>query len=1131
MLSPQDRRIRVFVSSTFRDMHAEREHLVKFVFPELRRLCQSHGVEWAEVDLRWGITQSEAERGEVVELCLEEIDRCRPYFIGLLGDHYGTAAGQVAPNLQPKEGWPDDYRERSVTELEIIHGVLSWPAPCAAAFFYFRQPAAGKSGMPAAGESIVPAVGRTRLAALKESIRRHHCVGFLTHAPREHYTSAEVLGRAIRRDFSRLIRALYPKGAKPRWHEAEAMAHEAFARSKAAVFVGREKEFARLDCHVANDGSVPLVVLGETGVGKSALLANWVLHYREKMPGDLSLIHFVGCTGTSSDPTRVVRRILSELQAHWPALLDQPVPDTPDSVRDAFPEWLARVAAADPEKKAVLVVDGLNQLDDRERGLDLGWLPRSFPTNVRVIVSTLPGRCLDATRDRGWPELVIPPMRERDRLKLLWRFLARHGKRLGKASRRRIIGAEQTANPLFLRALLDELRQFGDYEQLGERIDHYLGAKDAVDLYIRILGRWEEDYGNTMVRDCFGLLLAARRGLSESELLDLLGAGGAPLPRARWTPFFLAAESAFIHRAGLLGFNHSCVAAAASQRYGASVLTRQPEFDENPNPHEAALPSEESPADLTVWHQALARYFAHASGDFARKLDEFPWQLQRARNYEALHGFVSSIPVFRELVWSCSADLLDYWKSLNRNGFPDIAGPYRNSLATWEFDDPAPSVMERSAALDQVGKFLHELCGQHSEAEPFIRRAIELVRNEVDPDDPSLLASMNNLAALLDSTGRYDEASAFYREVLERRRLRLGDMARDTLLSLNNLAQNRQKAGDLEEAERLLREATAGPESQLSASDPLRWILMSNLGNLLDARGEHLPALDIITRAVQGLRDACGPEDPRTLKLDGNRAELLRRMHRHQEAAQAHAELLKRQERVLGPEHPDTLMTVNNLGVALGALNKYVEEERLHRRALSGRERILGTNHHDTLASLANLGSNLRKQKRYAEAEPLLIRAFEQRKTALGESHPETLSSLHNLAHLRFDQERLVEAEQQFRLARDGRAATLGPAHLDTLASAGNLACVLENLAREFEAESLFKEILSLKRNCLGDRNLSTLTTMGNLARLYRRQKRYQDALPLLRELIAGYTEAWGAEHEVTKYLVELLREGEMRTR
>ena len=44
----QDRQIRVFISSTFRDMHSERDHLVAVVFPQLRRLCEARGVTWDE---------------------------------------------------------------------------------------------------------------------------------------------------------------------------------------------------------------------------------------------------------------------------------------------------------------------------------------------------------------------------------------------------------------------------------------------------------------------------------------------------------------------------------------------------------------------------------------------------------------------------------------------------------------------------------------------------------------------------------------------------------------------------------------------------------------------------------------------------------------------------------------------------------------------------------------------------------------------------------------------------------------------------------------------------------------------------------------------------------------------------
>ena len=81
--------IRVFLSSTFRDFMQERDLLVKQVFPSLRRRAQERGVEVVDVDLRWGITEEESQQGKVIGICLAEIERCRPYFIGMLGERYG----------------------------------------------------------------------------------------------------------------------------------------------------------------------------------------------------------------------------------------------------------------------------------------------------------------------------------------------------------------------------------------------------------------------------------------------------------------------------------------------------------------------------------------------------------------------------------------------------------------------------------------------------------------------------------------------------------------------------------------------------------------------------------------------------------------------------------------------------------------------------------------------------------------------------------------------------------------------------------------------------------------------------------------------------------------------------------
>lgn len=50
----QSRNIRVFISSTFKDMQEERNHLVNNIFPLLRQEAHKRGCTITEVDLRWG---------------------------------------------------------------------------------------------------------------------------------------------------------------------------------------------------------------------------------------------------------------------------------------------------------------------------------------------------------------------------------------------------------------------------------------------------------------------------------------------------------------------------------------------------------------------------------------------------------------------------------------------------------------------------------------------------------------------------------------------------------------------------------------------------------------------------------------------------------------------------------------------------------------------------------------------------------------------------------------------------------------------------------------------------------------------------------------------------------------------
>ncbi len=51
----QQRIARIFLSSTFNDMHKEREVIVRKVMVELEQYCYERSVHLSYIDMRWGI--------------------------------------------------------------------------------------------------------------------------------------------------------------------------------------------------------------------------------------------------------------------------------------------------------------------------------------------------------------------------------------------------------------------------------------------------------------------------------------------------------------------------------------------------------------------------------------------------------------------------------------------------------------------------------------------------------------------------------------------------------------------------------------------------------------------------------------------------------------------------------------------------------------------------------------------------------------------------------------------------------------------------------------------------------------------------------------------------------------------
>jgi len=70
----------------------------------------------------------------------------------------------------------------------------------------------------------------------------------------------------------------------------------------------------QLDKYASSNDNRIFLLLGESGIGKSALLANWGHRYKQHHPENPIITHFIGCSSSSSNYLSMLRRIVEELQ-------------------------------------------------------------------------------------------------------------------------------------------------------------------------------------------------------------------------------------------------------------------------------------------------------------------------------------------------------------------------------------------------------------------------------------------------------------------------------------------------------------------------------------------------------------------------------------------------------------------------------------------------------------------------------------------------------------------------------------------------------------------------------------------------------------------------------------------------
>jgi WD40 repeat protein len=741
MAGVDDRVVRVFVSSTFRDMHAERDHLNRFIFPELRARCLRYGWDFLGVDLRWGITEAEADREGALALCLAEVDRCRPFFVGILGDRYGTV---FPPELVPKDVFDrvlnvctdsecriiqaayqldetsatDVYRlhsgpvenavydrrsladfwtshnvderlnaGRSITAAEIEYAALNPRTRVQHCFFYIRHLLApDEPGIPAAVRpSLIEPAEQFKVRKLHEQVRTVSAtvvrdydatmagirldpdilrnIGPISNLPllasgaldvsalknwgrdlREtterhgvpELAGLETFGSRVLNDLWIAINAFIEEHAlpsKPAKSPSRAVYQDAFVRQRARVFVGREAMLARLFIHVAGDSRSTLLVTGDPGSGKSALLANFASEYRSRHSDAVVATHFVGASPDSTSLGSMFAALSEQLGAPESEIAELPVDAL--RVRRVFQSMLRDAAL---NHKVIVIIDGLDQLEVPPEIAPSVWLPFVLPTGVHLIASSTQNQIAEVLKERLEPHCVVELeyLAPKDRRELLRQHLALRQKRLPDQFIERLLDDRVRADsrlPLYLLVAVEELCLFGSHDRLEARIASL--PPTLADLLEQVLRRLEQDHGREMVSSVCGWLAVAHAGVTEPEMLDLLSRKLAQDRPIEWSWLYNAMQmylyavddpASEAIQSGTLGFFVDQLRSVVFRRFlGMASYSAEPTDT------------------YRTAHRELADYFYEAScpdgqhwhKDRARALAALPYHLVRAGNAAA----------------------------------------------------------------------------------------------------------------------------------------------------------------------------------------------------------------------------------------------------------------------------------------------------------------------------------------------------------------------------------------------------------------------------------------------------------------------------------------------------------------
>ena len=513
------RHIRVFLSSTFQDLQKERDYLVKYTFPAIRQIAEKRNVEFSVVDLRWGVTEEEAHQGKVIEICLNEVEETRPFFIGIIGNRYGWCPKEtdLENNHRLLHLFPcvADYVQRglSMTEMEMEFGIQASQERLFANFYLKDSPISPEQE------------NYDKLIKLREKIQHNAEQGICqTYS----FSTPKQLGDSIYLSLKNLLDDLYPESASD--PSVVLRDKQDFIRQQLQAIFHNGQALDQLEQQVNKISTSHWLIAfnAPSGAGKSALCANW-----------------------RKEDQHIIRTFLNEDLC---------------TAQDAILHLETEIQTRGIDRnKVIWIIDGLDSLSNDERKLT--WIEQDTLSEINIIVAARDillvkyAQAVASSTNRTYKTIQLPIATSSEIRHITIDYLRHFAKGLSEKQLDTIAQTPLFQNMLLLRFFLQEIIQFGEYEKLDEFMQRYLCACNEKELTMAIFEGLEKDYGYTLVANYFGLLSMTRLGLDEKTLQDYL-----KLNALQWSAFY-GAVTHLSYRSDATIQLHPAIKGFAQERY------------------------------------------------------------------------------------------------------------------------------------------------------------------------------------------------------------------------------------------------------------------------------------------------------------------------------------------------------------------------------------------------------------------------------------------------------------------------------------------------------------------------------------------------------------------------------------